>query len=96
MGSAMEGKAGDTIVMRVKTRRLAPTAREGTIEEVLGPGRFLVRWGDGRSTTLAALPDAFEIVPAGKAASKAKKTASWPPPPPPPAGRRRAKPKKKT
>ena len=92
----MEGKVGDTIVMRVKTRRVAPAGRQGTIEQVLGPGRFLVRWGDGRATTVAPLPDAFEIVPAGKAVSKAKKTASWPPPPKPPTGRRRATPKKKT
>ncbi len=95
MGNAMEGKVGDTIVMRVKTRRVAPAGRQGTIEEVRGPGRFLVRWGDGRSTTIAALPDAFEIVPAGKAASKAKKTASWPPPPKPPALRGAKKSKKK-
>ncbi|MCL4290641.1 MAG: DUF1918 domain-containing protein [Thermoleophilia bacterium] len=92
----MEGKIGDTIVMRVKTRRVAPAGRQGTIEQVLGPGRFLVRWGDGRATTVAPLPDAFEIVPAGKTGSKAKKAASWPPPPKPPAGRRRAAPKKKT
>ncbi|MCC6222650.1 MAG: DUF1918 domain-containing protein [Thermoleophilia bacterium] len=90
----MDGKVGDTILMRVKNRRIAPAARQGTIEEVLGPGRFLVRWGDGRATTVAALPDAFEIVPAGKAVPKAKKAASWPPAPKPPA-LRGAKRKKK-
>lgn len=91
----MEGKVGDTIVMRVKTRRVAPAGRQGTIEEVLGPGRFLVRWGDGRATTVAPLPDACEIVPAGKAVVKAKKSATWPPAPKPPALRGAKKSKKK-
>jgi hypothetical protein len=59
-------KPGDRIVMRAKTKRLAPAARSGEIVEVLNedPPRYLVRWGDGRQTMIAPLPDSVRIEPA--------------------------------
>lgn len=58
-------KPGDRIVVRAKTKRLAPSAREGEIVEVLSadPARYVVRWGDGRTTTIAPLPDSVRIEP---------------------------------
>jgi hypothetical protein len=62
----MAVKPGDRIVMRAKTKRLAPSARQGEILEVLSedPGRYVVRWGDGRTTTISPLPDSIRIEPA--------------------------------
>jgi hypothetical protein len=58
-------KPGDRIVMRAKTKRLAPSARQGEILEVLSddPARYVVRWGDGRTTTITPLPDSIRIEP---------------------------------
>lgn len=58
-------KPGDRIVMRAKTKRLAPAARQGEIVEVLSedPARYTVRWGDGRTTTITPLPDSIRIEP---------------------------------
>jgi DNA-binding protein HU-beta len=77
-------KVGDTIVMRAKTKRLAPAARTGVVEEVLDAAqpRLLVRWSDGRATVIAPLPDAFRIEQprsrrkAAAARTTAAKTAS--------------------
>ncbi len=62
-------KPGDRIVMRAKTKRLAPAARQGEIVDVLSddPARYVVRWGDGRTTTIAPLPDSVRIEPGRKA-----------------------------
>jgi hypothetical protein len=62
----MGAKPGDRLVMRAKTKRIAPAARRGTIEEVLDPDqpRYRVRWDDGRSTVIAPLGDSVSIVPA--------------------------------
>jgi hypothetical protein len=73
-------KVGDTLVMRAKTKRLAPNQRSGVIEEILNPEqpRLLVRWGDGRSTVIAPLAGSFRIEakpPARKKpAAKAKRS----------------------
>lgn len=54
--------------MRAKTKRLAPSARQGEIVEILSedPARYVVRWGDGRQTTIAPLPDSIRIEPRRK------------------------------
>ncbi len=59
-------KAGDRIVMRAKTKRIAPAARRGTIVTVLNPDqpRLEVRWDDGRTTVIAPLGDSIRIEPA--------------------------------
>ena len=58
--------------MRAKTKRLAPSARQGEIVEVLSenPGRYVVRWDDGRTTSIAPLPDSIRIEPAKTAKPK--------------------------
>ncbi len=63
----MAARAGDRIVMRAKTKRIAPAARRGTIVEVLDPDqpRYRVRWDDGRETVIAPLGDSVRIEPAG-------------------------------
>jgi hypothetical protein len=60
--------AGDRIVMRAKTKRIAPAARSGTIVSVLDPEqpRLEVRWDDGRTTVIAPLLDSVRIEPARK------------------------------
>jgi hypothetical protein len=63
--------------MTVKSKRVAPNQRAGTIEEVLAEGdrsRYLVRWDDGRSTVIAPNPGSFRIEASSKA-KKATKTA---------------------
>lgn len=52
--------------MRAKTKRIAPARRQGTILEVLDPGkrRFRVRWDDGSETVIAPLGDSVRIEPA--------------------------------
>jgi hypothetical protein len=70
----MAAKTGDRLVMTVKSKRVAPNQRSGTIEEVLAEGdrsRYLVRWDDGRSTVIAPNPGSFRV----EAPAKAKKTA---------------------
>ena len=59
----MAARAGDRIVMRAKTKRLAPSRRVGTILEVLDPEqpRYLVRWDDGRETVIAPLGESVRI-----------------------------------
>jgi hypothetical protein len=66
---------GDRIVMRAKTKRIAPAARRGTIVEVLDPDqpRLTVRWDDGRTTVIAPLGDSIRVEPAkrsGRARAK--------------------------
>ena len=75
----MAAQVGDQIQLRAKTKRLAPAARVGTIEEVLDPDqpRYLVRWDDGRTSIVAPLADAFFITPREKAA-KAKRVTDEP------------------
>lgn len=71
----MATKKGDRLVMTVKSKRVAPNQRAGTIEEVLAEGdraRYSVRWDDGRSTVIAPNPGSFRI----ESASKAKKTTT--------------------
>jgi Domain of unknown function (DUF1918) len=67
-------KRGDTLIMRAKTKRLAPSARSGVIEEVLDEGqpRLVVRWGDGRTTVIAPLAGSYRVEPA-KRTTRAKK-----------------------
>ena len=63
--------------MRAKTKRLAPAARQGEIVQVLNddPARYVVRWDDGRVTTIAPLPDSVRIEPAKPARKpRTKKT----------------------
>jgi hypothetical protein len=72
-------KVGDTIVMRAKTKRLAPAARTGVVEEVLDAvqPRLLVRWSDGRSTVIAPLPDAYRVEqPRSRRAAAAARTTA--------------------
>jgi hypothetical protein len=68
----MSAKPGDRVVMSAKTKRIAPAARRGTIEEVLDPvqPRFLVRWDDGRTTVIAPLGDSIRVEPARKRPAK--------------------------
>jgi hypothetical protein len=70
----MTAKAGDTIHMRAKTKRVAPGARQGIIEEVLDPNqpRYRVRWSDGRTTVITPLGDAVTIEPAKKPRARKK------------------------
>ena len=65
----MTARVGDRIVMRAKTKRLAPSRRAGTIVEVLDPEqpRYLVRWDDGRETVIAPLGESVRIEPAASA-----------------------------
>jgi hypothetical protein len=76
-------KPGDRIVMRAKTKRIAPAARRGEIVEVLDPGqpRLLVRWDDGRTTVIAPLGDSVVVEPAGKAGRSRSSQPKWPPAP---------------
>jgi Domain of unknown function (DUF1918) len=64
----MKAKPGDRLVLRAKTKRLAPATRRGEIIEVLDPvqPRYLVRWDDGRETVIAPLGDAITIEPTKK------------------------------
>ena len=66
----MTARVGDRIVMRAKTKRLAPSRRAGTIVEVLDPDqpRYRVRWDDGRETVIAPLGESVRIEPAGTSA----------------------------
>ena len=76
----MAARPGDRIVMRAKTKRIAPAARQGTIEQVLDPSqpRYVVRWDDGRTTVITPLGDSVRIEPAPRprkaAGRKAKGT----------------------
>jgi hypothetical protein len=61
--------------MTVKSKRVAPNQRSGTIEQVLAEGdraRFAVRWDDGRSTVIAPNPGSFRV----ESATKAKRAAT--------------------
>ena len=73
-------KPGDRIVMRAKTKRLAPAARQGEIVHVLSedPPRYTVRWDDGRTTMIAPLADSITIEPKKKAARTGKAKAKKP------------------
>jgi hypothetical protein len=67
-------KKGDRLVMTVKSKRVAPNQRAGTIDEVLAEGdrpRYSIRWDDGRSTVIAPHPGSFRVE-----AAKAKKAAT--------------------
>ena len=68
----MNAQVGDRIQVRAKTKRLAPSARLGTVEEVLDPAqpRYVVRWDDGRTTVIAPLPDTLVVIPKGEVAKK--------------------------
>lgn len=74
----MAAKVGDTLVLRAKTKRLAPSQRQGVIEEILDAAqpRYVVRWGDGRTTVVAPLPGSFRIEP--KAAARKRPAATSP------------------
>lgn len=71
----MNVNVGDTIVMRAKTKRLAPSARTGVIEEVLDPDqpRLAVRWADGRLTVIAPMAEAYSVQPARAKRATARK-----------------------
>jgi hypothetical protein len=66
---------GDRVVMRARTKRIAPAARQGTIVEVLNADqpRLMVRWDDGRTTMIAPLGDSIRIEPAKKSGAGRKK-----------------------
>ena len=68
----MNARVGDRIQVQAKTKRLALSARLGTVEEVLDPDqpRYVVRWDNGRTTVIAPLPDTLVVIPKGKAAKK--------------------------
>jgi len=70
----MAARAGDRIVMRVKTKQLAPSARSGVIERVFSETqpRYLVRWDDGRTTVIAPVPGTISVQ-RGRAKAAAKK-----------------------
>jgi hypothetical protein len=76
-------KVGDRLVMTVKSKRVAPNQRSGTIEEVLAEGdraRYVVRWDDGRSTVIAPNPGSVRIESGAKAkrAARASKAPDEP------------------
>lgn len=70
----MAARAGDRIVMRVKTKQLAPSARSGVIERVFSETqpRYLVRWDDGRTTVIAPVPGTISVQ-RGRTKAAAKK-----------------------
>ena len=74
----MTAKVGDTLRMTAKTKRLAPNQRVGVIEEILDATqpRYLVRWGDGRTTVIAPLPGSYRVEPT----KPARRSAAWPKP----------------
>ena len=57
----MKGRVGDRIV--VESEKVAQPGRAGVIEEVLQeePARYLVRWDDGRTSSLAPSAGAARI-----------------------------------
>jgi hypothetical protein len=57
----VKGRVGDRIV--VESERVTHPGRAGVIEEVLQeePPRYLVRWEDGRTSTLAPSAGAARI-----------------------------------
>ena len=87
----MAARAGDRIVMRVKTKQLAPSARSGVIERVFSETqpRYLVRWDDGRTTVIAPVPGTISVQ-RGRAKTTAKKKKEETPAPVTP-GRTKAK-----
>jgi translation initiation factor IF-1 len=46
----MELKSGDRVV--AETESTERPARKGPVEEVVGPGRFRIRWEDGHESVL--------------------------------------------
>jgi hypothetical protein len=46
----MELKSGDRVVAEAESTDRPP--REGTVEEVVAPGRFRIRWEDGHESVL--------------------------------------------
>jgi hypothetical protein len=57
----VKGRVGDRIV--VESERVTQPGRAGVIEEVLQeePARYLVRWDDGRTSTLTPAAGAARI-----------------------------------
>jgi hypothetical protein len=57
----VKGRAGDRIV--AESERVTQPGREGVIEEVLQeePPRYLVRWDDGRTSSIAPAAGAARI-----------------------------------
>ncbi len=58
----MEFKPGDRVVAESESTERPP--REGTIEEVLGPGRYRIRWADGHESIYTPAAGALHPLPA--------------------------------